>query len=111
MIDRDTTSSHTAHAPVPMAGETNTDYRARIAHHQADMYERRQRELQQQNSTLNTPTARIRIWERLHQLSLPRDPKHRLLGIIAANTGLTLDEVLDEQKLRVAPPIDSQPPV
>ena len=110
MIDRENSSSHTAHAPVPMAGETNSDYRARIAHHQADMHERRQRELQQQNSTLNTPTARIRIWERLHQLSLPRDPKHRLLGIIAANTGLTLDEVLDEQKLRVAPPVVSQPP-
>ncbi len=109
MIERDKSSSHAAYAPVPFAGETNNDYRARIAHHQADMLEQRQRELQEQASSLNTPTARIRIWERLHQVSLPRDPKHRLLGIIAANTGLTIDEVLDEQKLRVAPPATSQP--
>jgi DNA-binding transcriptional regulator YiaG len=109
MIDREKSSGHAAHAPVPFAGETNNNYRARIAHHQADVLEQRQRELLEQASSLNTPTARIRIWERLHQLSLPRDPKHRLLGIIAANTGLTLDEVLDEQRLRIAPPVVSQP--
>ena len=111
MIDRDKSPNHTAYAPVPLAGETNNYYRARIAHHQADMLEQRQRELQEQASTLNTPTARIRIWERLHQVSLPRDPNHRLLGIIAANTGLTMDEVLDEQRLRVAPPLVLQPSV
>ena len=111
MIDRDKSSSHASYAPVPFAGETNNDYRARIAHHQADMLEQRQRELLEQASTLNTPTARIRIWERLHQLGLPRDPNHRLLGIIAANTGLTMDEVLDEQRLRIAPPVVVQPAV
>lgn len=105
MLDRDKSATSASFAPVPFAGETNNDYRARIAHHQADMLEQRQRELQEQASTLNTPTVRIRIWERLHQVSLPRDPNHRLLGVIAANTGLTLDEVLDEQRLRLAPPV------
>lgn len=109
MTERDPTAGPAAHAPAPMAGESNSDYRARIAHHQADLRERRQHELQQQASTLNTPTARIRIWERLHQLSLPRDPKHRLLAIIAANTGLTLAEVQGEQKLRLASPVADQP--
>jgi DNA-binding transcriptional regulator YiaG len=88
-------------APVPFAGETNNDYRARIAHHQAEIQERRQRELLEQASKLNLPAARIRIWERLHCVSLPRDPKHRLLDVIAKHTGLTLDEVRDEQRLRV----------
>jgi len=110
-MDRDKPASASAFAPVPFAGETNNDYRARIAHHQADMLEQRQRELLEQASTLNTPTARIRIWERLHQVSLPRSPNHRLLGIIAANTGLTLDEVLDEQRLRIAPPVPVPSPV
>jgi len=35
-------------------------------------------------------------------VSLPRDPQHRLLDVIATNTGLTVDEVRDEQRLRVA---------
>ncbi len=105
MIDRHDASPHSRFATVPFAGETNNDYRARIAHQQADLQMQRQRELLEQASTLNAPTARIRIWERLHQLSLPRDPNHRLVGIIAANTGLTMDEVRDEQRLRINPPV------
>ena len=105
MIDRHDPPPHSRFATVPFAGETNSDYRARIAHQQADQLMQRQRELLEQASTLNAPTDRIRIWERLHQLSLPRDPNHRLVGIIAANTGLTMDEVRDEQRLRVAPPV------
>jgi hypothetical protein len=88
-------------ASVPFAGETTNDYRARIAHHQAEVQERRQRELLEQTSKLNLPSARIRIWERLHCVTMPRDPKHRLLDVIAKHTGLTLDEVRDEQRLRV----------
>src|SRR5258706_13391455 len=104
MIERHDSSPHPRLATVPFAGETNNDYRARIAHHQPDLQLQRQRELLEQASPLNPPTARIRIWGRLPQLSLPRDPNPRLVGIIAANTGLTLDEVRDEQRLRIAPP-------
>jgi hypothetical protein len=109
-MERESTAAHSHSAPVPFAGETNNDYRARIAHHQADMLEKRQRELLEQTSTLNSPTARIRIWERLHQLTMPRDPNHRLIAIIAANTGLTVDEVREEQRLRSAPPAAPAPP-
>jgi hypothetical protein len=35
---------------------------------------------------------------------LPRDPAHRLVDIIAANTGLTVEEVRDEQRLRASGP-------
>jgi hypothetical protein len=105
VTDRYESSPHSRFATVPFAGETNNDYRARIAHHQADLLMQRQRELLEQTSMLNAPTARIRIWERLHQLALPRDPNHRLVSVIATDTGLTLDEVREEQRLRLAPPV------
>jgi hypothetical protein len=85
-----------------IGAETIADYRARIAHQQAEAARRRQEELEEQSSTLKTPDTRIRIWERLHEVGLPRDPTHRLVDIIAANTGLTVEEVRDEQRLRAS---------
>lgn len=87
---------------IPIGTETIADYRARIAHAQAEAARRRQEELEEQSSTLKTADTRIRIWERLHEVGLPRDPAHRLVGIIAANTGLTVEEVRDEQRLRAS---------
>jgi hypothetical protein len=49
---------------------------------------------------LNSPSERIRVWERRHQIDLPRDPGHRLIKLIAANTGLSAEEVYAEQRLR-----------
>lgn len=84
----------------PRAGETQADYRQRLTLLQAEALERRQKELGEQRSPLNTPADRIRIWERLHQLSLPRSPSHRLISVIAANTGLSPEEVRLEQRER-----------
>lgn len=81
-------------------GETQADCRERMALLQAEALERRQQDLAQQSSPHNSPTDRIRIWERLHQLSLPVNPAHRLVSIIAANTGLSTAEVQEEQRLR-----------
>jgi hypothetical protein len=81
-------------------GGSQADYRERMALLRAEALERRQRELNEQRSPLNAPPDRIRIWERLHQLPLPRSPEHRLLDIIAADTGLSLEEVQAEQRLR-----------
>jgi hypothetical protein len=53
-------------------------------------------------SIRNSPGERIRIWERLHGLTLPRDPTHRLLGVVAAGTDLALEQVLEEQRQRLA---------
>jgi hypothetical protein len=64
------------------------------------MQERRQAELAEQVSIRNMPSERIRIWERLHGLPLPRDPTHNLLSVIAAATDLQLEQVLEEQRLR-----------
>lgn len=92
------------------AGEPNADFRARIARRQAEIAEVRQRDLIEQASSINTPDRRIRIWERLHELTMPRDASHRLLGVIAAQTGLTVAQVQAEQHNRAnplpAPPAD-----
>ena len=86
----------------PLLGESNEDYRRRLALLQAEAIEQRQRELAEQSSPLNSPSARIRAWERLHQVDLPTDPAHRLVTVIAANTGLSTDEVRSEQSSRAA---------
>jgi hypothetical protein len=88
---------------LPLAGEPNADYRARIARRQAEAAEIRQRELIEQASTINPPDLRIRIWERLHEVTMPRDAAHRLLRVIAAQTGLTMAEVQTEQQNRANP--------
>ena len=93
---RDLTVSNMA----PRPGESNAAYRERIALLQAETLDRRQLELNEQRSPSKTAADRIRIWERLHQLPLPRSPEHRLLDIIAADTGLSLEEVQAEQRLR-----------
>jgi hypothetical protein len=86
----------------PIAGETNSDYRRRAEELAAEAAERRKQQISQQSSPLNSPSVRIQAWERLHQVDLPRDPAHRLVDVIAANTGLTVDEVRVEQLERAA---------
>ena len=76
------------------------DFRARLVHQQAEAAERRRVDLAEQSSRLKTPEERIRIWERIHEVTLPKDPAHRLVDIIATNTGLTESDVRDEQQRR-----------
>ena len=76
------------------------DFRARLVHQQAEAAERRRMDLAEQSSRLKTAEERIRIWERIHEVTLPRNPEHRLVDIIAANTGLTDVDVRDEQQRR-----------
>jgi hypothetical protein len=94
---------------LPLAGEPNADYRARIARRQAEAAEIRQRELIEQTSIVNPPDLRIRIWERLHEIAMPRDATHRLLRVIAAQTGLTMAEVQAEQYNRANPVVVAPP--
>jgi hypothetical protein len=86
----------------PAGDDPMMDFRARLVHQQAEAAERRRLDLAEQSSRLKTPEERIRIWERIHEVTLPRDPAHRLVEIIAVNTGLTDSEVRDEQQRRAA---------
>jgi hypothetical protein len=88
--------------PAAPTDDLTTDFRARQIHQQAEVAERRRMDLAEQSSKLKTAEERIRIWERLHEVILPKDPKHRLVDIIAADTGLTAADVHDEQNRRAA---------
>ncbi|HEV2270869.1 MAG TPA: hypothetical protein VGR92_15555 [Steroidobacteraceae bacterium] len=89
--------------PTPGGGDFVADQRARIAHEQKQELERKQQELLEQISARNTPAERIRIWERRHGLTLPRDSNHPALRIVAAATGLALEQMHEEQRRRSAP--------
>ncbi len=65
-------------------------------------------ELEELRSDLKTPEERVRAWERVHGLTLPRDPNHQILRAIARKTKLTLEEVQAVQRSdaarRMSPP-------
>jgi hypothetical protein len=83
-------------------GESVVDHRARLAREQAEMEERRSEALAGQVSVVNAPSERIRIWEQLHGLPMPRSPTHKLLRVIAAGTQLRLEQVREVQQQRLA---------
>ena len=88
--------------PLPALGESSAAFRQRVEANQFEAAEWRKQQLAEQSSSLNTPSVRIAVWERLHQVDLPRNPAHRLVDVIATNTGLTTAEVRAEQQLRAA---------
>lgn len=88
--------------PIPGAGDIVAEHRARIAHEQEQEQERKQHELLEQISERNTPAQRILIWERRHGLTLPRDANHPALSVVAAATGLALEQMHEEQRRRSA---------
>jgi hypothetical protein len=95
--------SQTSGRPISPAGDDPMmDFRARLVHQQAEAAERRRLDLAEQSSRLKTAEERIRIWERIHEVTLPRDSAHNLVEIIAANTGLTEADVREEQQRRAA---------
>jgi len=87
---------------IPSGEDPMMDFRARLVHQQAEAAERRRTDLAEQCSRLKTAEERIRIWERIHEVTLPRDPAHRLVEIIATNTGLTDADIRDEQQRRAS---------
>jgi hypothetical protein len=95
-------SSSSGKAISPAGDDPMMDFRTRLVHQQAEAAERRRLDLAEQSSRLKTAEERIRIWERIHEVTLPRDSAHRLVEIIAANTGLTDADVRDEQQRRAA---------
>jgi hypothetical protein len=60
----------------------------------------RKQELEQLTSFVRTPAERVEAWERIFQLKLPRVLEHPLIPVIAAGTGLTIDEIDAELRRR-----------
>lgn len=76
------------------------DRRAAVQRETQERALERQEQLASQRSPLNSPQERLRIWERLHSLSLPRSRTHKLVRVIAQQTDLTVLEVQEEQRRR-----------
>jgi hypothetical protein len=79
------------------------DHQARFERQQLEAAQRREQALQEQCSPVNTAEQRVRIWERLHQVRMPKDPAHAILAVIARQTSLQLTDVQEVQRSRVAP--------
>lgn len=80
--------------------DPSADRRAAIQQEQQERAAEREQRLASQHSPLHAPAERIRIWERLHELTLPKAAAHKLVRIIAAHTNLTVQQVHDEQRRR-----------
>lgn len=78
------------------------DRRAQIEHEEQLARSERLRQLEAQRSMMSPAGDRIRLWEKLHKLHLPRNANHKLLAIIARETDLSLDEIHREQLRRNA---------
>ena len=76
------------------------DHRARLERARLDAEERRERALFEQRAPESSPEVRVRAWERLHQVRLPRDPAHAILQVVARQTALELAQVHEVQRLR-----------
>jgi hypothetical protein len=76
------------------------DRRAAVQREAEERALQRQDALAAQRSPLNSPQERLRMWERLHSLSLPLNRAHKLVRVIAEQTDLTVSEVQDEQRRR-----------
>ena len=87
---------------LPHTGDLVRTSAERLAHEESERAEKRRQELAEQRSDRNPPDVRIRAWEKLHQLRLPSDPTHPILGVIALSTRLTLQDVQEEQRTRAA---------
>jgi hypothetical protein len=88
--------------PLPHISELIKTHAERLAIEESERLEKRRLELAEQRSDLNSPTVRIRTWEKVHELRLPSDPAHPILDFIAVSTRLTLAEVQEEQRSRAA---------
>ena len=79
-----------------------TTYAERHALQAREREEQKHLSRAEQSSTLNSPDVRIRAWEKVHGLRLPSDTAHPILEIIAADTGLAISQVREEQQARLA---------
>ena len=75
--------------------------RAAVLRADQERAETRQAKIEAQASPFSTPRERIRLWEELHGLALPRDGAHKLVSVIAKSTALGVSEVQQEQARRL----------
>lgn len=85
-----------------LASDSITDFRALAERRRLEAQQQRSQALLDQRSDDHAPAVRVRLWERLHQLRLPKDPEHAILVQVAQQTGLALADVQEVQRQRAA---------
>ena len=85
---------------VPSIGLDGPDRRAAVIRDEQARREERQARLDALASPFTEPSDRIRQWEELYGLKLPRSASHRLVRVIAQRTALSPEQVHDEQRRR-----------
>ena len=78
------------------------EHRTRIEREQQERAAERQQQIAQQSSPFSNPEERIQLWEKLHGLRLPRSATHKLLRVIAEQTDLSMQQVLEVQQRRAS---------
>ncbi len=89
----------------PVVGFANgiagaADRRAQALRLAEERAHERVKRLAAQSSPEHTPEERIRLWEELHGLDLPRSVTHKLVRLIASDTALSVRQVHEEQRRR-----------
>jgi len=74
----------------------------RLALDAEERLHQRRRTLAEQSSIASPPDVRIRAWEKVHALRMPDDAAHPVLDVIAQSTGLSLEQIHEEQRVRLA---------
>ncbi|HTE41106.1 MAG TPA: hypothetical protein VK629_09755 [Steroidobacteraceae bacterium] len=77
-----------------------SEYRDAVERYKVEKEIHKQRTVAALTSPSYDPERRIRLWESLHGLNLPKSTDHRLLDLIAQKTALTVDQVRQEQARR-----------
>ncbi len=90
-------------------GLEGSERRAAAIRAEEERAQLRHSRIEAQSSPYATPQERIRLWEELHGLALPRDHDHRLVGVIATHTALTVKDVHDEQTRRRGLAVEATP--
>jgi len=85
---------------VPSFGLDGPDRRAAVLRDEQARREERQARLDALTSPFAEPSDRIRQWEDLYGLKLPRSASHRLVRVIAQHTALSPEQIQDEQRRR-----------
>jgi hypothetical protein len=80
------------------------DRRSQLEREQQEQMAERQKQIALQTSPFSSAEERVRLWEKLHELALPRSPTHKLLRVIAEQTELAMEQVLEIQQQRFARP-------
>jgi hypothetical protein len=83
-------------------GLEGPDRRAAALRDEQARKELRQSKLDALTSPFAEPSERIRQWEDLYGLRLPRSAEHRLVRVIAQRTALSPQQIQDEQRRRAS---------